>query len=252
MKHSRRIRIPKEGGWATSGGLGPTPHRDGKGPWWKLGGRRGEARFGRNVLRYNGKAGGRGLWRRWRLIGAFGGWCWEEGKGKKAKERKKGEEEEGEEGSVRHYTYHVADRDWEDVGKRCKLVVDSQVTANLLNRQSKCRSGKYEPVVRRCQNMQYQTVKAGWKPFQNFDNFLEWRRRKYNKIADHIANESMKHRKSFSYRNYELLHAIRPGNANILVFSDGGSWETEAIASSGWVAFVLGVTGGMARMRLIF
>jgi len=88
--------------------------------------------------------------------------------------------------------------------------------------------------------MQYQTVKAGWKPFHGFENFLEWRRRKYNKIADHIANESMKHRKSFSYRNKELLHAIKPGNANILVYSDGGAWETEAIASSGWIAFVLG------------
>ena len=163
------------------------------------------------------------------------------GKGKREEGvRKKGEEEEGEEGGSWHYTYHEADRDWEDVGRRCKLVVDSQVTADLLNRQTKCKSERYEPMVRRCHNMQYRTVKAGWKPFQDCDNFLEWRRRRYNKIADHIANESMKHRKSFSYRNKELLHAIKPGNANILVFSDGGAWETDAIASSGWVAFVLG------------
>ena len=46
--------------------------------------------------------------------------------------------------------------------------------------------------------------------------------------------------KSFSYRNKELLHAIRPGNANILVFSDGGAWDSDAIASGGWIAFVLG------------
>ena len=88
--------------------------------------------------------------------------------------------------------------------------------------------------------MQYQIVKAGWQPFIDHEDFLEWRRREHNKIVDHIANESMKFRKSFSYRNKELLQAIRPGNANILVFSDGGSWETDAIASGGWVAFVLG------------
>ena len=88
--------------------------------------------------------------------------------------------------------------------------------------------------------MQHRIVKAGWLPHMDHDNFLEWRRREHNKIADHIANESMKFRKSFSYRNQEFLHAIRLGNANTLVFSDGGSWETEAIASAAWVAFVLG------------
>ena len=50
----------------------------------------------------------------------------------------------------------------------------------------------------------------------------------------------MKHRKSFSYRNDELIAAIKPGNANILLFSDGGSWEDDAIASAAWVAYVLG------------
>ena len=92
--------------------------------------------------------------------------------------------------------------------------------------------------IRICE--QHRTAKAGWKPFIDHEDFLECRRREHNKIADHIANESMKFRKGFSYRNQELLHAIRPGNANILVFSDGGSWETKAIASAAWVAFVLG------------
>ena len=51
---------------------------------------------------------------------------------------------------------------------------------------------------------------------------------------------TMKCRKFFSYRNDELIAAIKPGNANILLFSDGGSWEDDAIASAAWVAFVLG------------
>ena len=36
------------------------------------------------------------------------------------------------------------------------------------------------------------------------------------------------------------MHAIKPGNANILLFCDGGSWESNAIASASWAAFVLG------------
>ena len=35
------------------------------------------------------------------------------------------------------------------------------------------------------------------------------------------------------------MHAVKPGKANILLFSDGGSWESNAIASASWVAFVL-------------
>ena len=71
-------------------------------------------------------------------------------------------------------------------------------------------------------------------------DFLEWRPREFNRIADNIANLVMDHKRGFSYRNDRLLEAIRPGNANILVFSDGGSRPNEAVASGGWVAFVLG------------
>ena len=120
-----------------------------------------------------------------------------QGKGKKEEGgRKKGEEEEGKGDDKKNYTHHESDRVWKDVGKRCKLVVDSQITARLLNRQVRCKSGKYEAMVRRTLNMQYQIVKSGWLPFIDHDDILEWRRRKYNKIADHIANESMKFRKN--------------------------------------------------------
>ena len=50
----------------------------------------------------------------------------------------------------------------------------------------------------------------------------------------------MDHRRGFSYRNDRLLEAIRSGNANVLVFSDGGSRPGHSVASGGWVAFVLG------------
>ena len=43
-----------------------------------------------------------------------------------------------------------------------------------------------------------------------------------------------------SYRNENLIETIRPGNANILLFSDGGFWEDEGLASAAWVAYVLG------------
>ena len=54
----------------------------------------------------------------------------------------------------------------------------------------------------------------------------------------------MIHRKSYSYRDSRLIEEIAPGNANILVFSDGGFREQDGIGSAGWIAYVLGVLGG--------
>ena len=76
--------------------------------------------------------------------------------------------------------------------------------------------------------------------FKNSGDFIEWRLRKHNKIADHVANLTMDHRKSFSWRNTDLLETIRPGNCNILIFSDGGARHVDSIAPGGWVAYVLG------------
>ena len=141
-----------------------------------------------------------------------------EREGKGGWKKKEGKEEEGEddEEGQRKYKAHPKDRHWDEVGKRVKLVVDNQATANVLNRKAICRSEFFRPIIRRCLNWQYGFVQAGWKPFKDSGDFIEWRLRKFNKIADHVANLTMDNRKSFSWRNTDLLEAIRPGNCNIL------------------------------------
>ena len=71
-------------------------------------------------------------------------------------------------------------------------------------------------------------------------DFLEWRPRRFNRLADNVANRVMDHRQSYSYRNSKLSDAIRPGNGNILVLSDGGSRPCSSVAAGGWIAYVLG------------
>ena len=86
----------------------------------------------------------------------------------------------------------------------------------------------------------YDILKTGWPPYKDSQHFIEWRRRCYNKQADHIANMTMLHTKSFSYRDMRIIDAIKPGNANILVFSDGVYCESDGIGSGGCIAYVLG------------
>ena len=56
---------------------------------------------------------------------------------------------------------------------------------------------------------------------------------------------TMMGRKSFTYRDTRLIEAIKPGNANILIFSDGGFWEHDGIGSAAWIAYVLGGRWGV-------
>ena len=49
---------------------------------------------------------------------------------KRERKKAKGDPED------RKYVYHEKDRNWESVGKRCKLVCDSETTVRLLNEQA--------------------------------------------------------------------------------------------------------------------
>ena len=97
-----------------------------------------------------------------------------------------------------------------------------------------------KPLIERAHHCMYSLWKFGWKPYKDSHNLLEWRYRRFNKQADHIANMTMKHGKSFTCRDSRLIEAIGPGNANILIFSDGVFWEHEGIRSAAWFAYVLG------------
>ena len=60
--------------------------------------------------------------------------------------RKEEEEEEDEEGK-RRYKAHPKDREWTDVGKRVKLVVDNKATAEVMNRKAVCRNVFFKSVL---------------------------------------------------------------------------------------------------------
>ena len=117
---------------------------------------------------------------------------------------------------------------------------DSQVTEGLLNGKVANTNPNMKPLIEWAHNCMYSMLKSGWKPYKDSQDFSEWRFRHFNKQADHIANMTMKVKKSFSYRDSRLIETIRPGNANILIFSDGGFREHEGIGSAAWIAYVLG------------
>ena len=94
-------------------------------------------------------------------------------------------------------------------------------------------------------------IMYGWKPYKDSGEFIEWRKREHNKIADCIANFTLKSKHSFSHRNEELLAAIRRGNANILTFSDGGYWAEDNLAVGAWVSYVLSGHWGDSGVHLL-
>ena len=61
-----------------------------------------------------------------------------------------------------------------------------------------------------------------------------------NKQADHIANMTILHQKSFSHRDEDLIAAVKSGYGNVVAFSDGGFWDSGGGRAGGWLALALG------------
>ena len=122
--------------------------------------------------------------------------------------------------------------------------MDKKTIANLLNGQRGAK--KHRRLVDKGLNHQYNMIMSGWKPYKDSGKFIEWRKREHNKVADCIANLTLKSKHSFAHRNEELLVAIQPGNANFLTFSDGVYWAEDNLAAGAWVSYVLGGHWGTA------
>ena len=83
--------------------------------------------------------------------------------GKKTWQSKKKTKEDEEE--EKKYKPHPKDMYLFGVGRRIKLVVDSQITAQFFNKHASLKGDLFQPLRRRCLNVQYRLVKPDWKPF---------------------------------------------------------------------------------------
>ena len=68
----------------------------------------------------------------------------------------------GAKGEGRRDEPHENDRKWGTVGKRCKLVCDSQVTVGLFNGEVGNTNKGMVPLIERAHNKWYIRMRSGW------------------------------------------------------------------------------------------
>ena len=54
--------------------------------------------------------------------------------------------------------------------------------------------GKHNKLVDKGLNHQFDMIMAGWKPYKDYGNFIEWRKSEFNKVADCVANLTLKNK----------------------------------------------------------
>ena len=83
-----------------------------------------------------------------------------------------------------------------------------------------------------------QKFNKGRTPFRNEADPIQWRRREQNKVADSLCNHTMDTGRYWQ-ETWTRPDGIDIGEANILVFSDGGS-RKGACSASAWIMYIGG------------
>ena len=83
-------------------------------------------------------------------------------------------------------------------------------------------------------------LEASCRPQQDHLDFVSWRRRDLNKLADFLCNQAMDEGKTSNWRDEELMQTVQEGRkaVQMLCFSDGGLRGGAGVAASAWIAFV--------------
>ena len=86
----------------------------------------------------------------------------------------------------------------------------------------------------------FRLLDAGARPQQDHLDFITWRKRDWNKLADHLVNVTMDHKSSWNWQDEAFIKALPRDFSQIrlLCFSDGGLRASTGAAASAWVAFI--------------
>ena len=141
--------------------------------------------------------------------------------------------EEGDKRKFQDFTFEdlvlppMSDEDppWElGVGlPQMMFVVDSQTVADVMNCLSACSNPEYTMAFERMMNRLAVCFGKGVVPPAGWRNFVQWRRRAYNTLADAASNLALKHRNGHNTLDHRSVsEAVADSRCALQFFSDGG------------------------------
>ena len=146
---------------------------------------------------------------------------------------------------------HPDDEKWQSTSQRIQFIVDSQIVAMLMSGSAVLSDACYRPVFVRMGRNLAALVNMGWHPCAFHRDFVQWRPRAHNSIADLLCNEAMDSGCNINDLDAEGIWRTA-NNGNFRINSDGG--RRNSSAALGWV--VRGFTPGqqgkvLARIAMI-
>ena len=157
-----------------------------------------------------------------------------------AKQRRLNEDNDG----LPSVQFLLEDLQWSTHGPRIKYIVDCQPLCEVLNGDAVCDckldGGVTRPILAEAAAHFDALLSSGWRPQRSSDNFVHWRKREHNKLADYICNRTMDEARDWQWQSPELLATLagtgRKGiNCRLLGFSDGGRHENRGGAAAAWI-----------------
>eukprot|EP00973_Karenia_brevis_P023709 3267625-Karenia_brevis.AAC.1 len=136
--------------------------------------------------------------------------------------------------------WHPRLQTWTCSHKCITFQVDCKALADLLCGQAVLDDDSLRPMFVRMARGFARLIDAGWATRSPAAGFVEWAPRKYNVVADHIANVTMDRGQDWQLIRPQSLRESVEAGCNILVCSDGGKRETAA--SAAWIAYACSLT----------
>ena len=105
---------------------------------------------------------------------------------------------------------------------RVKFIVDNQVLANIVSGKKKITESPLSVVFRRITRAFTTLIQLKNLPNKDTGEYVYWRKRDFNKQADHIANVTLDTQRGQFHCDKTPLREAKNKKANLLFFPTGG------------------------------
>eukprot|EP00959_Pyramimonas_sp_CCMP1952_P020492 432495-Pyramimonas_sp.AAC.1 len=122
---------------------------------------------------------------------------------------------------------------WAGPERHFCFVTDCEPLANVINGETVLLNPDLLPLFTRVSDKLFGLVENGWMTSQPELNPAQWRRRCFNRIADHIANYTMDIQRSWCQKFTPPVDNVSVQKANYVMHTDGGT-RANKCSSSAW------------------
>ena len=131
-------------------------------------------------------------------------------------------------------TLHIHDKHWHAGLPQLQAITDSKFLADSLNARAQFKAERDFDLVYSVVDEIETLWRQGWYPRQLVEDFVEWRGRKWNTLADFAANVAASHQAPLSLVRDDIERYLSSENKLIQAHSDGSLYKESGRGAYGY------------------